>query len=91
MSLLNDLNKLRRIREDGLDMLGTFSPKKAEAIDPFTTQTGDITLFGAGGKAPIGAKFGIEHMQGMYEGRSERYFDQGETDPRAAERYELCG
>lgn len=88
MDLLDDTEKLRGLREGGsfgLEQLAKFSPKKQEDADPFATTTG-ATVFGAGGKAPVGAKYSIEDMKGMYDGRAERFFDKGEEDPRGAER-----
>jgi hypothetical protein len=80
LDLLNDVERLREVREGGFSHLGKESTKeKAPVEDPWATKDGPLG-FGSGNKAPVGAQFGLDSMKGMYDDRPERYRDSSAND-----------
>ncbi|CAM9767982.1 unnamed protein product [Chrysoparadoxa australica] len=83
--LLNDKNRIRKARADAREE-GSLLPQGTsdDYSKPVRTQAAgplDNDAFGVVQESALGAKFDLNQVPGMYEGRPDRYFDK-EDDPR---------
>lgn len=80
LEILKSDDTIRRARAGAREGQASLVPV-GNLIDDSSTSAPPEYLFGQGVEKQLGAKFSMEQVPGLYEGRPERYFDN-RNDPR---------